>query len=379
MPTGAGLGSGTHGARIIAQPVKAAICEGFGDPLEVRDVELDAPRAGEVSVDVRACGVCHSDITFMDGLWGGVLPAVYGHEVAGIVAEVGEGVDGLAAGDHVVVTLVRTCGSCFYCARGEPTQCEGSFAIDGRAVLRTASGERVTQGLRVAGFAERVTVHASQAIAIPMDVPLASACLLSCAVATGYGAVSNTAQVEPGASVVVVGAGGVGVNSVQGARIAGALQVIAVDISESRLSAARELGATAVVNSSASDAVTAIRDMTGGRGADYTFITTGSPTAIELGLRMSRRAGTVVMVGMTASGETVPINPGDVADAGLRLLGCKLGAIRPQIDIPALIDLYRTGKLKLDELVTARFPLEAINDAIVNTRRGAGLRNVIVM
>lgn len=359
--------------------MKAAICERFGEPLNIADVQLDAPHAGEVSVDVRACGICHSDITFMDGQWGGELPAVYGHEVAGVVADVGEGTVGLAAGDHVVVTLVRTCGACFYCARGEPTQCEGRFDIDGRAALRTASGARVTQGLHVAGFAERVTVHGSQAVAIPKDVPLESACVLGCAVATGFGAVRHTAGVEAGASVVIVGAGGVGVNSIQAARIAGAELVIAVDVSELRLTAARKLGATAVVNSSAPGAVEKIRDMTHGRGADYTFITTGNPAAIELGLHMSRRAGTVVMVGMTASDETVAINPGDVADAGLRLLGCKLGAIRPQVDIPALIDLYREGRLKLDELVTARFPLDAINEGVASTRRGAGLRSVIVM
>jgi S-(hydroxymethyl)glutathione dehydrogenase / alcohol dehydrogenase len=379
MPTGAGLGAGTHGARIIAQPVKAAICERFGEPLTVGEVELDAPQAGEVSVDVRACGVCRSDITLIDGHWGGELPAVYGHEVAGVVADVGDGVEKLAAGDHVVVTLVRTCGACYFCARGESTQCEGRFDIDGRAALKTASGTRVTQGLRVAGFAERVTVHASQAVAIPKDVPLESACLLSCAVATGFGAVRNIARVEAGASVVVVGAGGVGVNSVQAARIAGAELVIAVDVSESRLAAARDLGATALVNSSRSDAVEKIRYMTHGRGADYTFITTGNLAAIELGLRMSRRAGTVVMVGMTASGETVAISPGDVADAGLRLLGCRLGAIQPEVDIPALIGLYRAGRLQLDVLVTARFPLDAINEGVAATRRGAGLRSVIVM
>jgi S-(hydroxymethyl)glutathione dehydrogenase/alcohol dehydrogenase len=359
--------------------VKAGICERFGAPLTVGDVLLDAPQAGEVSVDVRACGICHSDITFLDGLWGGELPAVYGHEVAGVVADVGDGVERLASGDHVVVTLVRTCGTCFYCARGEPTQCEGRFPIDGRAALRTAGGVRVTQGLRVAGFAERVIVHASQAVAIPSDVPLESACLLSCAVATGFGAVQNTARVEAGASVVVVGSGGVGINSIQAARIAGAEQVIAVDVSESRLASARDLGATAVVNSSAAGALEKVRGMTHERGADYTFITTGNPAAIQLGLRMARRAGTVVMIGMTAAGETVAIDPGEVADAGLRLLGCKLGAIRPQIDIPALVALYVAGRLKLDELVTARFSLDAINEGVAAARRGAGLRSVIVM
>jgi S-(hydroxymethyl)glutathione dehydrogenase / alcohol dehydrogenase len=315
----------------------------------------------------------------MDGLWGGDLPAVYGHEVAGIVTSVGAGVAGLSAGDHVVVTLVRECGECFYCSRGEPTQCEGRFAIDARTVLYRAGGGPIKQGLRVGGFAQSVTVHSSQAIAIPQSIPLDSACLLSCAVATGVGAVRNTAGVEAGASVAVVGAGGVGVNSIQAARIAGAAPVIAVDISDSRLAAACEVGATAVVNPTAQDAVAAVKSMTGGHGADYTFITSGSPAAITLGLQLSRRAGTVVVVGMTASGETVPIDPGDVADNALRILGCKLGAIRPRVDIPALVDLYRAGELKLDELVTSRHPFDRINEGITSTRHGMGVRSVIVM
>lgn len=340
---------------------------------------LDAPHKDEVTVRVAACGICHSDITFMDGLWGGQLPAVYGHEVAGVVTAVGPGVEAPRPGDHVVVTLVRACGECFYCARGIPTQCEGRFAIDERAVLQTEKGARITQGVRVGGLAEAVTVHASQAIAIPMSVPLDSACLLSCAVATGVGALRNTARVEAGASVTVVGAGGVGINSVQAARIAGASPVIAVDVSESRLEAACGLGATHAVNSSRPGTVEAVKALTGGRGADYVIIASGNPAAIELGLRLARRAGTVVVVGMTASGASVPVNPGDVADAAVRILGCKLGDIKPAEDIATLVDLYQAGLLKLDELVTARHPLDHVNDAIAAARRGDGLRTVIQM
>ena len=379
MAADANAGARCHGGRIIAQPVKAAVSHEFAVPLSVEDVVLDAPREGEVQVRVHACGICHSDITFIDGLWGGQLPAVYGHEVAGVVTAAGPAVDLLAPGDHVVVTLVRVCGKCFYCGRGMPTQCEGRFAIDERAVLKTAGGERITQGVRVGGFAEAVTVHASQAIAIPKSIPLESACLLSCAVATGVGAVRNTAAVEAGASVAVVGAGGVGTNSVQAARIAGASPVIAVDVSDSRLEAACRLGATEAVNASRPDAVDAVKALAADRGVDYVIVASGNPAAIELGLRLARRAGTVVLVGMTASGQTVPINPGDVADSALRILGCKLGDVRPMEDISMLIDLYRTGALKLDQLVTARYPLDRINDAIANARRGDGLRTVIQM
>lgn len=364
---------------LLLSPVRAAVCHRFQEPLSIDEVVLEPPAAAEVMVRVHACGVCQSDITFMDGLWGGQLPAVYGHEVAGVVTDVGTDVAGLTRGDHVVVTLVRSCGACFHCVRGEPTQCEGRFAIDDRGVLRSAGGGRLVQGLRVGGFAEHVTVHASQAVSIPSSVPLESACLLSCAVATGFGAVGNTAKVEAGASVAVVGAGGVGINSIQAAHIAGADPVIAVDVSESRVAAAQNLGATAGVTVRDGDAVAAVKAMTGGRGADFTIITSGNPAAIALGLRLSRRAGTIVIVGMTASGETVAIDPGEVADSALRVLGCKLGAIRPQVDIPMLVDLYTSGHLKLDELVTARFPLERINEAVASARHSLGLRNVIVM
>jgi S-(hydroxymethyl)glutathione dehydrogenase / alcohol dehydrogenase len=364
------------GRNIAPVVVRAAVCRKFGEPLLIEDVELARPRKGEVGVEVRAVGVCHSDLTFMEGRWGGTLPAVYGHEVAGVVSAVGAGVTSVRIGDHVAVTLVRTCGRCFFCTRGEPTQCEGRFAIDARGALKTKRGGRLVQGLRVGGFAEQVTVPESQAVRIPRSMPLTSACLLSCAVATGVGAVRNTARVPSGASVAVVGAGGVGINSIQAAALAGARPIIAVDPSPSRQKIARRFGAThAIAPDRSADAVARLTR----RGVDYAIVTSGNPAAVELGLGLARRAGTVVMVGMTASDETVAVNPGDVADAATRILGCKLGAIRPQVDIPDLVKLYTAGLLELDELVTATFPLERINEAIAATRRGEGLRNVVVM
>jgi S-(hydroxymethyl)glutathione dehydrogenase / alcohol dehydrogenase len=344
----------------------------------VEEVDLDPPAEGEVMVRVSACGICHSDISFIEGAWGGPLPAVFGHEVAGVATEVGSGVETVTPGTEVVVTLVRCCGRCFYCLRGEVTQCEGRFAIDERGPLRFRDGGPVKQGLRVAGFAEYVTVHASQVVPIAPGVPPESACLLACAVGTGVGAVRNTAQVPAGASVVVLGAGGVGLNSVQGAALAGANPVIAVDVSSSRLDSARLFGATHVINSKQVAAADAVRGLTGGRGADYAFISAGSPAAIALGLTMSRRAGTVVIVGITATGVTIPFDPGELADSGRRVLGSKMGSIRPRVDLPSLVDLYRTGRLKLDELVTARFPLDRVNEALDAARRGEGLRTVIV-
>lgn len=358
--------------------MRAAVCHRFGEPLSVEEVQLDRPAEGEVMVRVLACGVCHSDISFIDGAWDGPLPAVYGHEVAGVVTEVGARVEAIRPGAPVVVTLVRSCGQCFYCLRGEMTQCEGTFAIDQRGVLRLADGTPVKQGVRVAGFAEYVTVHSSQVVPIAPGVPPESACLLACAVATGVGAVRNTADVPAGASVVVLGAGGVGLNSIQGAALAEAKPVIAVDVSDARLEIARSFGATDVVNSKNVDAAGAIRDLTGGRGADYTFIAAGSPAAIQLGLTLSRRAGTVVIVGITATGVTIPVDPGELADAAMRVLGSKMGSIKPGTDIPAMVQQYQSGRLKLDELVTGRFPLDRINGALDAARRGEGVRSVIV-
>lgn len=356
--------------------MRAAVCHRFGEPLAIEEVELQPSAAGEVTVRVAACGICHSDLSFIDGAWDGPLPAVFGHEVAGVVTEVGPGVDSLKPGDHAVVTLIRYCGSCFYCARGEPTQCEGAFPTEGP--LRMPGGAPVKQGLRVAGFAESVTVHSSQAVPLPADMPMESACLLACAVATGVGAVRNTARVPAGASVAVIGGGGVGLNAIQGAVIAGADRVIAIDVLDSRLDAARRFGATHTINPRDLDAREAVRSLTEGRGVDFSFITAGDPQAIVLGLALSRRAGTVVIAGMPATGVTVPFDPGEVADSGMRLLGSKMGATRPLTDLPLMIELYRTGRLKLDELVTGRYGLEQINDAMAATRRGEGLRNVIV-
>jgi Zn-dependent alcohol dehydrogenase len=358
--------------------MRAAVCNEFNQPLTVENVELAAPASGEVSVRVAACGVCHSDLSFVEGAWDGPLPAIYGHEVAGVVTDVGAGVDSVKPGDHAIVTLIRSCGRCYFCMKGEVTQCAGVFDIDQRSALRLSGGAPVRQGLHVGGFAEHVTVHGSQVVRIPDDVPMDSACLLACAVATGYGAVHNTAQVPAGASVAVVGAGGVGLNAIQGAAIASARPVIAIDISDSRLEAAAKFGASHVVNSKSEDAREAVKRLTDGRGADFVFVTSGATAAIDLGMRLSRRGGTVVIVGMTPTGVTVAVDSLEFADRALRMLGSKMGATRPQIDMPVMVELYRSGKLKLDELVTGRFRLDQINEAMDTTRRGEGLRTVIV-
>ncbi|MBC8267667.1 MAG: Zn-dependent alcohol dehydrogenase [Rhodospirillaceae bacterium] len=358
--------------------MKAAVCRKFGDPLLIEDVAIASPGPGEVLVKLAACAICHSDIIFMDGGWGGDLPAVYGHEAAGIVESVGEGVDSMTPGDHVVVTLIRSCGHCHYCAQGASVACETTFHLDQQSPLSTPDGDVLKHGLRTGGFAEYVLVHDSQAVAIDRSVALDCASLLACGVLTGFGAVVNTAAVETGSSVVVIGTGGVGLNSVQGARISGATTIIAIDVSTDKLKAAQEFGATHAINAGDADVVGQVRALTGGRGADYVFVTVGSIVAINSAYALMGSTGAVVLVGMPENGVMSEFEPGNIADQSQRILGSKMGSSRVQIDIPYLVTLYQQGRLKLDELITGRYPLEDINEAIASVKRGEALRNVIV-
>ncbi|MGZ4394244.1 MAG: Zn-dependent alcohol dehydrogenase [Gaiellaceae bacterium] len=358
--------------------MRAAVCHEFGSPLTVEEVELAPPGPGEVSVRLTACAICHSDISFIDGWWSGTLPAVYGHEAAGIVTEIGAGVEGLRPGDHAVVTLVRFCGDCFFCARGMPVLCQTTFALDERSPLRLPDGRPLAQGARTAAFAEQVTVHASQVVPVPAEIPASSACLLACGVATGYGAVAWTVDVAEGESVVVVGIGGVGVNSVQAAALGGASPVVAVDVSAAKLEAARSFGATHTIDPAAEDVRESVLGLTGGRGADFVIVTVGAVPVIEQSLRLMRRGGTTVIVGMTADGVTAPFDPGMLAHDNARIVGSKMGSVRPPRDLPALAGLYLEGRLKLDELVSNEYPLDAVNEALEDARRGESIRNVIL-
>jgi Zn-dependent alcohol dehydrogenase len=358
--------------------LRAAVCRRHGEPLEIEELALDPPGPGEVRVRLAACAVCHSDLHFLHGDWGGELPAVFGHEAAGVVEAVGPEVSAVQQGDHVVVHLVRSCGECFYCLRGAPQMCESELPLDRRSPLRDRAGLAVAQGLRTGAFAEEVLVDRSQVVKVPDSLPLDLACLLACGVMTGIGAVTDTAHVPPGASVVVIGAGGVGLNSIQGAALSGADPVIAVDVAESKLGVAATFGATHGIEASHADAAAQVRSLTGGRGADYVFVTVGSETAIEEGLGMLRPLGTLVVVGMPPSGVRFGVVAVDFADAGLRLLGSKMGSSDPALAVPRLTGLYEQGRLKLDELISARYPLEEINEAIAGVEHGTANRNVIV-
>ena len=357
--------------------MKAAVCHAFGEPLVIEEICLDAPRPGEVRVRVAACAICHSDVAYASGAWGGRIPAVYGHEAAGIVDAVGGEPNGLAPGDHVVVTLVRSCGACHTCLRGQPALCETIFRLDRSSPLRTSSGAEIAQGLRTAAFAEEVLVHRSQVVPIPRELPFDRACLLACGVVTGYGAVVNAAQVSAGESLAVIGAGGVGLNCVQAAELAGCNPIVALDLVGDRLAVAQAFGATHTIDAAA-DAPRAVRDLTEGRGVDCAVVAAGATTAVELALRLVRRGGTIVIAGMPASGATVEIEPAGIAHDGIRILGSKLGSSRPAVDVPRLAGLYLDGRLRLDELVSSRSPLDGINEALESAARGEALRAVIM-
>jgi Zn-dependent alcohol dehydrogenase len=359
--------------------MKAAVCYQFGEPLVVEEVQIDPPQRGEVKVRIAAAAVCQGDIGLVRGEHGGETPVIAGHEAAGVVEEVGQSVTGVRPGDNVVVSLLRSCGRCFYCTIGRPNLCEGEFALGRESRLRNGRRDGIRHGMRTAAFAEYAIVEQSQVVGVPDAIPLDRAAFLGCAVITGYGAVVNTAGVPAGSSVVVIGTGGVGLNAVQGAALSGAYPVVAVDVLDNKLAAAREFGATSTVNATENGAVAAaVKELTHGRGVDYAFVTVGSTEAVTQALGLVRRHGTVVIVGDPGAGATVPLPVRRLMGGELRIMGSAMGSTRLSVDVPRLVELYQGGRLKLDELITGRYPLEEINEAIESMERGEALRNVIV-
>jgi Zn-dependent alcohol dehydrogenase len=356
--------------------VRAAVCHEFGKPLVIEEVELGPPGPGEVEVKLAACAICFSDISYIDGGWGGTLPAVYGHEASGHVLRVGPGVAGFAEGDRVIVTLIRACGSCPACTTGHPTTCETPYDRD-RGPLKTLQGGTLHHGLKTGAFAERAVVHQSQIVKVPATMPLDSASLLSCGVITGVGAVVNTGKVRPGEVVVVIGAGGVGLNAIQGARIAGASRIVAVDMTEAKLAAAREFGATDGILATEEKPWKRLQEIAG-RLADAVFVTVGAIPAFDVAPRYLAAHGRMVMVGMPHSGAMSSYEPVVIAALAQGMLGSVMGDTVLARDIRWMVDLYEQGRLKLDELISGRWKLEEINEAIADTRSGAARRNVIV-
>ena len=356
--------------------IKAAVCHSFGDPLVIEDISIRSPEGSEVEVTLDAVAICHSDISYLDGDWGGSLPAVYGHEAAGRITGLGDQVRGLSVGDRVVVTLIRACQTCPSCASGSPVTCETPYDGD-QGPIRTAEGGKLHQAMATGAFAERVVVEQSQVVRIPDDMAMDVASLLACGVITGVGAAVHAASIRPGQVVVVIGAGGVGLNAIQGARIAGASRIIAVDMTDEKLTTAMEFGATDGVLATGS-APWKLARRAAGRGADAVIVTVGALPAYDAAPRYLAAGGKVVMVGMPHSGGMSQYEPVILAALGQGMVGSKMGDVVIQRDIPWMIDLYNQGRLKLDELISGRWRLDQINEAIADTRSGAARRNVIL-
>jgi S-(hydroxymethyl)glutathione dehydrogenase/alcohol dehydrogenase len=359
--------------------MKAAILYEAGKPLVVEDgVTVDAPGKGEVTVKVAVTAVCHSDLHFFSGEIQCPLPGLAGHETAGHIDAVGEGVTSLKKGDPVIIgTVTDGCGQCYYCKNGLRHYCVDKNSFD-RPKHKNKQGQPLTlMAGPVGGFSEYTTVSATLVTKIPKDMPMDKACLLACGVTSGWGAVVNRAKVQVGNSVVVIGTGGVGLNSLQAAAISGAYPIIAVDVLDSKLEFARKFGATHTINlKNVKDAVKAVKDMTQGHGADYVFVTVGRIDSIRLGFSMSGIRGTTVLVGL-AQGDMKDFMPMEFIFDEKVMTGCGGGSIRPSIDIPLLIALYQAGKLKLDELITAHYPLARINEAVESLKKGEALRNIV--
>ena len=362
----------------MPRQMKAAVLREYNQPLVIEDVTIEDPKAGEVLIRQAACGICHSDVNVVLGQEKWNLPVILGHESAGYVEAVGAGVTHLKPGDRVAASLLRSCGRCFYCTSGMPSLCDTPHPLDSETRHYDANGKPITLGMRMAGWAEYALVDQSQVVTVPDSMALETAALVGCGVITGVGAVINTAQVEVGSSVVVLGLGGVGINAVQAARVAGARHVIAVDLLDTKLETAQAFGATHLINAGRENAVQTVKDITNGRGADYVFVTVGSQRAISQSFEMLRKRGTTVIIGLTPNDEAAALPVRQVALTEVRVLGSFLGSTRLNVAFPQFVELYEQKRLKLDELITATYPLEQINEAIAVVERGEAVRNIIV-
>jgi Zn-dependent alcohol dehydrogenase len=359
--------------------MRAALLEAPNTELKVvDDIDIAPPGPGQIRVRVVNCGVCHSDLHVVDGGLPGMMPTVLGHEAGGIVEEVGAGVLDLAVGDKVIMTLRPVCGRCYFCVRNQPSLCSGPggmMAMGPPPLSR--GGEPVYPGIGMGAFAEQVIVYQNAAVKVPDDTPLEIACVIGCAVQTGVGAVLNTAQVEAGATVLVQGLGGVGMSIVQGARIAGASQVIVSDPFAERRELAAAFGATSAIDPNAQDVVSAVQAATGQIGVDYAFDAVGVPALVETGLNACRPGGTTVCVGVPKMTDAYTVQALFFAMGEKKLTGCFLGSSNPQREFPRLLDLWRHGRLDLEGMVTARRPLAEINEAFADMKAGHGLRTVL--
>ncbi len=367
----------------MAYKAKAVICRELGKPVVVEDISVEPPRRGEATVRLGACGVCHSDLSATNGTIPMPPPLVLGHEAAGEVVEIGEGVTALAVGDHVVSSFIYMCGKCRFCSLGRPVLClEQGKAIatlpDGTVRTRDASGNPLSVFSGCGVMAGYATLHVDNLVKIDPKIPYDRAALVGCAVTTGVGAVFNTAKVAPGSSVAVFGCGGVGLNVIQGARIAGAERIIAIDSIEAKLETAKKFGATDVLAAKAGeDSSKQIKKLTGG-GADYAFECVGSGELAATAYRAIRRGGLAVVVGVAKPGDTTSVRTMTLPFEEKTLTGSYFGSCVPRIDFPRMLGLYLGGKLMLDELITRRYSVAEAPQAFADLEAGRNARGVIV-
>ena len=359
--------------------MKAAVLRQIGQDLVIEDVTLGNPAHNEVLVEVAATGLCHTDLHFMRGHLPANLPIVLGHETAGVVRAVGAGVSYVKPGDHVIGCLSAFCGCCEQCLSGHPSICEGQDTLQ-----RTSDGEqRLSQGSRplsqfmhLSGFAQHILVHENALARIDLAMPLDRAALIGCGMMTGFGAVTRTAQVMAGQSVAVIGCGAVGLSTIQSARLAGALDIIAIDLNATRLDMATSFGATATINPGTTDAVSVVRALTGDKGVHVAFEAVGISKLVEQAFLMTRKGGKTVMIGLMGLTDRIDLPFGHFI-AERQVMGCDMGSNQFRTDMPRLARYYLDGRLKLDEMLTARLPLGQINQGFAAMERGEGIRTII--
>ena len=354
--------------------MKAAVLREINKPLIIEDVQIDNPGPHEVLVQTAAAGICHSDYHFMNGSYATELPSVMGHESAGVVEKVGSEVSYLKPGDHVISCMSMFCGSCSYCLTGKPYGCDNldDMVREGRI---TKNSEVVQQGYNLGSFAEQMLLHEHALVKINKDMPLDRAALIGCAVTTGVGSVIHTAKVEPGSTVAVLGCGGVGLSAINGAAIAGAVRIIAIDVLDEKLELAKQFGATEGINAANVDAVEAIIEMTDG-GVDYAFEALGLKHTCEQAFEMVKPSGTACIIGMVPEGQKIEINASSLI-YDRRLIGSNMGSNAFRVDMPRFVDFYMQGRLNLDALISKQIPLEQVNEAYAEMLTGGVARSVI--
>ncbi len=368
----------------MPKQMTAAVLEASKQKFSLSDnVEIIDPRAGEVRVRVKHCGVCHSDLSVADGVFATEQPIILGHEAAGTVDAVGPGVTHLAPGDSVVLSPAPPCGHCYYCQRDEQSLCVDSISLMTHALPSgdtglSRDGAPVLRGVGVGAFAEYAITTTHGAVKVPADVPLDVACVIGCAMQTGVGAVFNIARMEPGATALIMGLGGIGLAAVQGAVLAGASRLIVSDPIAERRELAGSFGATHLLDPKHDDVVACVRELTGGIGVDYAFETAGVGALLQLGHDAIRNGGTLVCVGAPPLDATLKIEPAALfVTSQKRILGCLLGGSNSPYEIPRLIGLWRTGRLNLEAMITRRRPLAEIAHAFDDLRQGIGVRTVL--